>query len=152
MGMCKWWGEGKNLFTKTLPGRLWKRRKPSNKLGSHFAHTKELGSMSFLGVLEVTLQCFPPNSEQDFHGGKGREGRMSVPCSLLLPWEITLLPPESSTQSSISWSQSQPICIVELSVSMELKCLLTNRFKVFLVTSKVRSLLQAKQKQKRITH
>jgi hypothetical protein len=31
--------------------------------------------MSFLGVLEVTLQCFPPNSEQDFHGGNGIEGK-----------------------------------------------------------------------------
>jgi hypothetical protein len=31
--------------------------------------------MSFLGVLEVTLQCFPPNSEQDVHGGNGMEGK-----------------------------------------------------------------------------
>jgi hypothetical protein len=31
--------------------------------------------MSFLGVLEVTLQCFPLISEQDFHGGNGIEGK-----------------------------------------------------------------------------
>jgi hypothetical protein len=101
--------EEKNLFTKNLPGRLWTRRKPSNKLGSHFIHTKQRGSMSFLGCLGSHAAVFPAKfrTRLSWRQGKGREAQMSVPCSLLLPREITLLPPpKSSTQSSDSCSQS----------------------------------------------
>jgi len=55
---------------------------------------------------------------------KGTEGQMSVPWSLLLlPCEITLLPPPNPQLNLQTHDRNQPICIVELSVSMELKCL-----------------------------
>jgi hypothetical protein len=88
-------GRGRNCSQRPYPAGYEKgENRRTNWI--HTSHTPKsaVGTMSFLGVLEVTLQCFPPNSEQDFHGGNGREGQGRWAFLLLLPCEITLLPPQ----------------------------------------------------------
>ncbi len=96
-------------YTKTLPGRLWRKEITVEQTGfTLHAHQRARFHVLF-GCLGSHAAFFPAKfrtrlSWREWKGG--REGQMSIPCSLLLPWEIALLPPISSTQSSNSWSQS----------------------------------------------
>ncbi len=120
------------------PTRPVMKKEKTVELDSHFTHTKERGWHHVLfGRLGSHAAVFPAKfrTRRSWREWNGREGRMGALCSCcgLAKTRFYPPPPPPNPQLNLqTHDRNQPICIGELSVSIELKCLLTNSFKFFL--------------------